>query len=147
KHGDNPDFMFAVTDMSSVYEGQLTQALRGVAIVDGQYIVVRDELKAGPQKANVRWQMLTGADVEITDGNSAILKKDGKQLIFKVDEPAGIRLTTWSSQSSTDYDAPNPGTVLVGFETELNPDEQQNLIVKLIPASADVEAEFSRNLK
>jgi len=147
KHGDNPDFMFAVTEMISVYENQLAQALRGAAIVDGQYIVVRDELKAGSQKANVQWQMLTGADVEITGGNSAILKKDGKQLILKVDEPAGISLTTWSSQPVTDYDAPNPGTVLVGFETELNPDEQQNLMIKLLPASADVEAEFSRNLE
>src|SRR5690554_915329 len=29
KYGDNADFMFAVTDMTSVYDGQLAQAKRG----------------------------------------------------------------------------------------------------------------------
>lgn len=137
KYGDNPDFMFAVTDMSTVYEGQLAQALRGAAIVDEKYVVIRDELKTGSQNTNVRWKMLTGAEVEILDKNTATLRKDGKQLTLRVDAPENVKLTTWSSQPTTNYDAPNPGTILVGFEAELGSNEEAVLQVSLIPSSSE----------
>jgi len=146
KHGDDPAFMFGVTDMSTLYDGQLAQAVRGAAIVDGKYVVIRDELKAGDKKAKVRWQMLTGTDVAITGKNSATLTKDGKQLTVRVDEPANVTLTTWSSQPTTDYDAPNPGTILVGFETELPANSPAVFQVKLIPGSSSEEATFSKSL-
>lgn len=146
KHGDNPAFMFGVTDMSTLYDGQLAQAVRGAAIVDGKYVVIRDELKAGDKKAKVRWQMLTGTNVAITGKNSATLTKDGKLLTLKVDEPANVTLTTWSSQPTTDYDAPNPGTILVGFETELPANSPAVFQVKLIPGSYSAEATFSKSL-
>lgn len=146
KHGHDPSFMFGVTDMSTLYDGQLAQAVRGAAIVDGIYVVIRDELKAGEKKAKVRWQMLTGTDVAITGKNSATLTKDGKQLTLKVDEPANVTLTTWSSQPTTDYDAPNPGTILLGFETELPANSPAVFQVKLIPGSSSSEATFSKSL-
>lgn len=138
--------MFGVTDMSTVYEGQLDKAQRGAAIVDGQYVVVRDELKTGAKKAKVRWQVLTGTDVTITGKNSATLTKDGKQLTLTVDEPAGITLTTWSSQPTTDYDAPNPGTILIGFETDLPANASSVFQVKLIPGTSASVATFSKSL-
>lgn len=146
KYGDDPAFMFGVTDMSTLYEGQLEQAIRGAAIVDGKYVVVRDELKAGATKAKVRWQMLTGTDVTLTGKNTAILTKDGKQLTLRVDEPANVTLTTWSSQPTTDYDAPNPGTILVGFETELPANASAMFQIVLIPASSATEATFTKAL-
>lgn len=147
KYGDNADFMFAVTDMTSVYDGQLAQAKRGAAIVDGNHVVIRDELKAAQQSTTVRWQMLTGAEVNITGSNKAMLSKDGKQLIFQVDEPANVTLTTWSSQPTTDYDAANPGTILIGFETNLTSDEQVVLQVSLIPASVKDKNIVRKSLK
>ena len=146
KHGSDPAFMFGVTDMSTVYEGQLEQAIRGAAIVEGQYVLVRDELKTGAQKAKTRWQMLTDANVILSGKNEAILEKDGKQLTIRVDEPAGITLTTWSSQPTTDYDAPNPGTVLLGFEVELPANAASAMQVKLIPASARTSAGYNKSL-
>src|SRR4030042_5412969 len=38
------DLLNAVTDMSSVYAGYLKKAIRGLAIVDNQYVMVRDEI-------------------------------------------------------------------------------------------------------
>jgi len=146
KYGNDPAFMFGVTDMSTVYEGQLDKAQRGAAIVDGQYVVVRDELKTGAKKAKVRWQVLTGTYVTITGKNSATLAKDGKQLTLTVDEPAGITLTTWSSQPTTDYDAPNPGTILIGFETDLPANASSVFQVKLIPGTSASVATFSKSL-
>jgi hypothetical protein len=97
-------------------------------------------------KAKVRWQMLTGADVSITGKNTATLTKDGKQLTVRVDEPANITLTTWSSQPTADYDAPNPGTILLGFETELPANASAVIQVKLIPASSSTEATFAKSI-
>ena len=146
RHGNNPDFLFGITDMSSVYGGQLEQAVRGAAIVDQQYVVIRDELKGRSQKANVRWKLLTRADVEITGNNTAVLKMDGKQLTLQVDEPADIKMETWSAQPTTDYDAPNTGAILVGFEKELDANEQVVFTVKLIPSSAGAETGFNKSL-
>lgn len=147
KYGHDPAFMFGITDMSRVYEGQLDQAIRGAALVDGQYVVVRDELKSGANKAQIRWQMLTDASVILSGKNEATLEKDGKRLTIKVDEPAGITLTTWSSQPSTDYDAPNPGTILVGFETGLPAGASSVFQVKLIPGVAGTKADFNQPLE
>jgi len=146
KHGQNPEFTFGVTDMSSLYNGQLEQAVRGAAIVDQQYFVLRDELKAGGQKASVRWQMLTGADVAITGKNTATLSKDGKQMTIRVDEPANVTLTKWSPKPLADYDAPNPGTIIIGFETELPANASATLQVILIPGNTASEAAFAKPL-
>jgi hypothetical protein len=146
KQGNKPEFMFAITDMSTVYVGQLSKAIRGSAVVDGKYVVVRDEVKAGSQPSKIRWQMLTGAEVVITGKNTAILKQKGKELQLRVDEPAGISLKTWSSQPTTDYDAPNPGTLLVGFEADLPANASGTLQVKLVPASASTSATMNAPL-
>jgi hypothetical protein len=145
-HSTNPDFSFAITDMSTVYKNQLAVAKRGAGIVDQKYVVVRDELKIGAQQATVRWQFLTSANVSITSNNTATLTRDGKQLFLRVDEPANVTIKTWSSQPTTDYDAPNPGTILVGFETTLPANATGNIQVKLVPASSNTEAAFNKIL-
>jgi hypothetical protein len=146
RHSGDDVFSFAITDMSSVYDTQLAEAIRGAGIVDGQYVVIRDEIKTGERPAVVRWKMLTRADVSVTGGNSATLKKDGRELVLRVDEPARVKVTTWSSQSPNEWDSPNPGTVLVGFEIEVPENSNETLDVKLIPGSSGAGAEFSKNL-
>jgi hypothetical protein len=147
KHSADPAFSYAITDMSTVYNGQLSKAVRGAGIVDQKYVIVRDELTVGSNAATVRWQMLTGAEVTITGKNTATLSKDGKQLFLIVDEPSDITVTTWSSQPSTEYDAPNPGTILVGFEAGVSANTNQSLQVRLIPATSSTENDFSKNLE
>ena len=90
--------------------------------------------------------MLTGAEVAITGKNTALLTIDDKQLTVRVDEPANITLTTWSSQPTADYDAPNPGTILLGFETELPANASAVFQIMLIPASSATEATFAKSL-
>lgn len=115
----SPSFINATTDLSGLYAGLLTSANRGVALVDKQYVVVRDELETGPAPATVRWTMLTPATVRLTGSNRAELTKNGQTLLLEVPEPAMITLKTWSTDPPNSYDAPNPGTTLVGFETSL----------------------------
>jgi hypothetical protein len=77
--------------------------------------------------------MLTPADVKITGPNTAELTKDGKKLLLKVQQPATVSMKTWSTDPPNDYDAPNPGTTLVGFEVKLPSNAKSAISVALIP--------------
>ena len=131
-----PVFMNVVSDMSDVFEGQLSKAIRGVAIIDGQYVAVRDEVTAADSDATVRWTMLTSAEVSIRGKNVIELKKDGKRLTLQVAEPANVTMKTWTAVPPNDYDAPNPGAVLAGFEVTVPAGTSTALSVKLIPQNA-----------
>jgi hypothetical protein len=135
RYSDDPAFTFAISDISSVYNGQLESAVRGAAIVDKQYVVIRDELKALDSPTTVRWNILTEADVALED-QQAILTKDGRKLYLQVSGPANLQMKTWSTEPTTDYDAPNPGTILVGFECELPANGAAVLQVMLVPETA-----------
>ncbi len=135
KFSDHPDFMFAQSDLSTVYENQLTSVKRGVAIVDKKYVVVRDEMEAVNKPTTVRWTMLTSAVARIK-GNQIELTKEGHTLLLKVNAPAAVKMKTWATEPTTEYDAPNPGKSLIGFEFQLKPNQKQHVEVLLVPGSA-----------
>jgi hypothetical protein len=136
-HSSSRDFMSAETDLSEVYKGSLASARRGIAIVDGQWVVVRDEIKAADTPAVVRWTLLTPAEVRITGPRTAELTKDGKKLIFRVDVPGDITMKTWPTDPPPNsYDAPNPGTIRTGFELTIPAGSSTAITVSLIPEKA-----------
>ncbi|MDR2232861.1 MAG: heparinase II/III family protein [Tannerella sp.] len=135
-HSDAPDFMHAVSDLSAIFEGQLAHCKRGIAIVNQQFVTVRDELETLDAETTVRWTLLTSADATITGRNVIELKKDGKRLKIEVVEPVGITIKTWPTTSPNTYDTPNPGTTLVGFEATIPAHTKITLLVKLIPQKA-----------
>ena len=129
-----PAFMSAIVDMSSSYQGQLAQALRGIALCNNAYVVVRDELTAADTATTVRWSMLTPATVRITGKNTAELTKDGKILTLVVEGAGSITLKTWPTDPPPEpYDTPNPGTTRVGFEISLTPSQKLACNVFLLP--------------
>ena len=132
RFSDKPEFMFATTDLTSIYNSELQSAKRGVAIVNQSYVVVSDELETGNKPALVRWTILTTATPELK-GKTIILTKDGKKLFLKIDSNLPVTLKTWSTTPTTDYDAQNPGTVLVGFEIKLEANAKKAFQVLLIP--------------
>lgn len=133
---DSPNFMSARVDMSQLYAGALTTANRGIAIVNKESVVVRDEVEAAESPATVRWTMATSASVNLISANKAELTKNGKKLILQVDEPASITLKTWPTDPVHDYDAANPGTTLLGFEVTVPAQTKTALTVRLIPEKA-----------
>ncbi len=129
----DPQFMNATVDLTQLYKGVVDKAIRGVGIVDQKYVVVRDEIETLDSIANIRWTLLTSADVKIIDKNQIELTKDNKKLILKVLEPDNIDLKTWTTVPPHRYDAPNPGTILTGFEVRLPPKTKTAITVVLIP--------------
>ncbi len=139
RYSDKPSFSYAVSDLSTVYENQLANISRGVGIVDQSYVIVQDELTTLDRPTTVRWTMLTTATVSL-NGNLAVLTKDGKQLTLKVESPTNTMLKTWSAQPTTNYDAPNPGATLVGFEIQVAAKKKETVTVKLLPQGAEKNA-------
>jgi len=131
------DFMNAVTDMTEVYKGALAKATRGIAIVDQQYVVVRDEIEAADTVTTIRWTLVTPASVMLTGTNTAELTKDGKKLFLRVETPAAITMKTWPSDPPPNsYDAPNPGTIRTGFELTIPAKSATSIVVRLVPEKA-----------
>ncbi|MEO6730055.1 MAG: heparinase II/III family protein [Ferruginibacter sp.] len=134
--GKSPTFMNVVTDLSQVYKGNLSKSNRGIAIVDKSYVVVRDEIVTNDKESIIRWTMLTPANVKITGSHTAELTKDGKTLKLQVQGPSNLVMKTWSTDPPNDYDAPNPGTILVGFEVTVPANTTIAFNVALVPGSA-----------
>jgi hypothetical protein len=135
-YSEQPEMLNAETDLSSLYGGQLGSSQRGIAIVDGKYVTVRDEIKTLSAETIIRWNMVTSASVTITASNCAELVKNGKKLVLKVLEPANVTMKTWSTVPPNSYDAANPGTIMVGFEATVPANSSAVLSVILLPEGA-----------
>jgi hypothetical protein len=134
-----PKFLSAVSDISQVYKGKVSEVKRGVAIIDQKYVAVKDEIITADNPTTVRWAMLTPAEVIIDSNGAAMLTQKGKKLQLKILEPADAVLKTWPTQGRNDFDAPNPGTMLVGFEVALSANSKTNLTVLLIPEGSKTD--------
>ena len=116
---EQADQMALISDITPSYVGQLKEAKRGIAIVNNQYTVVRDEIAAPEKQIVLRWTLLTAAHVRIKDAKTVELTQHGKTMSLIFDASVPFEIKTWSTDPGTDYDAPNPGTYLVGFEASI----------------------------
>ena len=142
KHSENDDFMFAASDISSLYTEHLIKAVRGVAIKESKYVIVRDEIETSGKQTLIRWNLVTEAEVELGD-RGATLTKDGETLFLKIQGPKNIRMKTWSTAPTNNYDAENPGTIMVGFECSLPANTKETFEVLLVPEKFKETADFS----
>jgi hypothetical protein len=117
------DAQKVVIDMTSVYAGQLGSALRGAELLNNGQVLIQDEFCAvdGKDKVRVRWAMVTPADISIESDRHALLTQAGKSMRFTVITDADTRLQTYSTEPRADYDEPNPGTAMIGFEVDALP--------------------------
>lgn len=141
KYSDDEAFMFAVSDISSIYNTQLKQVTRGVGIKDGKYTVIRDEIETLDKDTKVRWNMVTFSSIDLGT-KQATLSDGGKTLYLKVQGPDNIQMKTWSTAPTNNYDAENPGTIVVGFECEIPANSVVSLEVILVPMAVEAEATF-----
>lgn len=140
-HSTDEAFPFAISDISTVYNGQMKQVVRGIAIKEGEFVVVRDEVETLEQETTLKWAMFTVANVELKD-NAAVLTIDNKKLHMRIKGPGNVTMKTWSTAPTNDYDATNPGTVMVGFESSLPAGTKASFEVLLIPEESLSTAEF-----
>jgi len=145
----SPDHMYATTDLSEIYKGSLARAQRTIAIIDQKYVVISDTLQASDTAATIRWTLVTAATVTITGKNTAELTKDGRRLLLSVTSSGAsgsgasssaaatgnLTMKTWPTDPPPNsYDAPNPGTIRVGFEVTVPAKSKASIVVSLMPS-------------
>ena len=142
RYSDGENFMFSISDISTIYNGQLKSVTRGVALKDLKYTIIRDEFETLDKTTTVRWNMVTYSNVELGD-KGATLIDNGKVLKLKVQGPDNIQMKIWSTAPTNNYDAENPGTIIVGFECELPANSTESFEVVLVPQSLEADANFT----
>lgn len=81
----SPELAIAVIDLTDAWRGEVTSLRRGIAMVDRNAVLVRDEMMADkPVEMAVLLQVT--AEVRIAeDGRSAVLSRNGRSLVARLD--------------------------------------------------------------
>lgn len=133
-HRSTPKLKETMIELSSLYDGQLAYASRYAAIIDDEYIEIKDEVRTTFQSADLTWRMLTKAEVK-TIGGGFFLMQDGKSLFVSV--PPGSEPFVVPATPTNDFDALNPNVSIIGYKMKLAPKTTQTLTVRLFPQSID----------
>ncbi len=153
EYSDRKEFMYALSDLTDAYNGEVKKGLRGVALKDGKYVVIRDEIETlnNGKATTVRWKIFTYCDVQISD-HSAVLTPSsaleenrihkGKKLTLKVNTSSKIVMKQWSTTTGKPYDPINKGAVLLGFECTIPAGTRATFEVLLIPEKSTDSATF-----
>ncbi len=96
---------FGVIDMSEMYKDQAKSVKRGFKLLDNRVMLIQDEITPLSDNQSICWTLITKAEIE-TDGNSAILKSEGKQFIIKAITPSNVKINieeakTYSTAENT----------------------------------------------
>jgi hypothetical protein len=82
-----PQRAFAVADLTDAYKPKVSSALRGVALLSRQHVLVQDELQA-PRPVDVVWNFHTSAKVDL-QGSRAVLSQGKVQIQARILSPEG----------------------------------------------------------
>lgn len=118
-------------DLAPVYEKEVKQAVRDIAIIRKQRLEVNDFIQASDSPAEIEWNMMTPAEPMVVAPNQVILKKEGKALLLTVDSPKAIQWKVSSAQPSQPYETPNPGISRLSFTINLKAKEKADLKVRM----------------
>ncbi|MDR1089824.1 MAG: DUF4962 domain-containing protein [Prevotella sp.] len=131
-HSNTPELKETSLDLSSLYGNQLAYASRYIAIVNEQYVEIKDKIRTNTEPANLTWRMLTKAEVLPVDGGF-FLTQSGKSAFVSV--PSGTEPFVTPATSENDYNAPNQGVSIIGYKIKLSPGTTQTLAVRIFPQS------------
>ncbi len=149
KSSDTAELKYAQTDVSGIYQNQAKKVVRGIAIVNDEFGVVRDEVSCN-NTDKIRWNMMTKASVEEINGNKVILKdKDtGRKLIVRIDSPADMEFSSAPMPQPNTWDTEFPDISQLQFEyTPSSADEEIVFQVSLIPyTTKDKNLNFNKSL-
>jgi hypothetical protein len=81
---------FAIADLSDAYRPHAECVHRGIALTDDGTLIVQDEIIWAGLEKKARWQVLTGAKLELS-GETAVFSKSDKSLRAQIASPAGAR--------------------------------------------------------
>ncbi len=122
-----------VFDMSSLYF-DLERAVRTIEVNAEGRLLVTDEMTSGAESCRVRWTMCTPAKPRVLSRTEIELEQKGRKMLLRVVSPTkGIEPFMLPNTPRHSYDAPNKGSLRVGFYTTLPCDKSKTLQIELVP--------------
>jgi hypothetical protein len=126
----------AVLDLSPVYTNAAQVTRTGTLLPTGEYGLT-DTLKGLTPGARVRWAMVTKAKPDAERTGPLVLREAGKQLrLSPLHNPNTAWQTYEAARPQNEWDSPNPGLVMVGFEAVAPASGELTLAVLFTPGSA-----------
>jgi hypothetical protein len=90
RFASDPDWAFAVADLTDAYGTRAKRVERGVALVDRRTLIVQDEIEGA--RGAILWFMHTPASIQLENGDRrALLTLDGKRLEARIVSPESAR--------------------------------------------------------
>ncbi|MEN2283337.1 heparinase II/III family protein [Algoriphagus sp. SE2] len=130
---DKKNLKSTTLDISEVYSNQLKSAVRSSIIKNEDEVRIIDKIQNNLETSTIRWAMMTYDSIEILSGNEAIISKNEKRLKFEIISPKNSLIQIYPAKPTAKGEEQNDGLILIGFETEVSPDQKQKLEVRLIP--------------
>ena len=90
---------FAIADLTTAGRPHVSSWLRGVKMLGGKALLIQDEIGWASETRNVRWQMLTDAEIQLS-GTEARLIRNGKTLTAKILSPVGASFSQESAEQA-----------------------------------------------
>lgn len=84
----NPEASF---DLTAIFKGQLSTAMRTFKRKGARTLVIEDVLKPSDQTKTITWAMMTQAEAKVINGG-VLLKQNGKALKVMIKEPADVEI-------------------------------------------------------
>jgi hypothetical protein len=137
-------------DLTSVlnFNNELKFAHRKGVVINNSHLEIEDILETNNNSVDVRWNMVTKSSAEIIDKNTIKLTQKGKTLFLKFEGNYPFKLAIRKSENPKeymsefgfkygDYNAKNPGSVMVGFDANLPPNVKAKFKITFLETKKD----------
>ena len=125
------------------FNNELKSAHRKGVVVNDSYLKIEDVIETNSKAVNVRWNMVTPSSAEIIDKNTIKITQKVKTLFLKFDADSPFTLAIRKSENPSayksefgfmygDYNAKNPGTVMIGFDATIPANTKANFTVTFL---------------
>ncbi|WP_338239490.1 heparinase II/III domain-containing protein [Persicobacter diffluens] len=124
-----PDNQSTMVDLTESYHQSVKQLIRKLSLPSREEVFVEDILVNNGEKSTVRWAFPTKSKVRIVDAKTATLTQANEQIKVEILSPVNVSFSEFSAQPILDFESPNPGFRMLGFEWEVKPNQKE--IVKV----------------
>lgn len=123
------DVKGAELDLSPIFLSGVSKVIRRVTLDQNNDLHVSDKIDTKATSAKVMWIMVAPEEAKIVGENQIEITKSEQTMLLTVNSPYPVTMKIWDNKPVNSYDADNPGTVRVGFETTIPANSKAELSV------------------
>jgi hypothetical protein len=134
---------FAIADLTPAYASGATKVARGIAMADGQSVVIQDEIKA-EKPSQLYWFLHTRAQINVAaNGKKATMTIDSAQVEVDIISPAKAKFTVMTAAPlpvSPKSDVQNKNEGIRKLSIALSGVTNERIIVEIKPLKTKIPA-------